>query len=127
MESGPPPPETGAPMRPNGNSVPQAGCIQPAFVRDQPGHPQHRPITCPVGHNTANPMSPARTVMRWCLGTRPPVGEEGEEVGGADASISIEVLWTGQILLASLRSHRTENPAPLAVQPKENRPPLDGR
>ena len=29
--------------------------------------------------------------------------------------------------ISSIRSHRTENPAPLAVQPKENRPPLDGR
>ncbi len=36
MESGWPPPETGAPVQPVGNSVPRAGCIQAAFVRYQP-------------------------------------------------------------------------------------------
>ncbi len=87
--------------------------------------------------------------------TRPPIDEEGEEIGCADGAVAVEVggaafarpptcqqreeigcayncvvikiprAW--QDLLDSLRSHRTENPAPLAVQPKENRPPLDGR
>ncbi len=35
IPSGWPPPETGAPVRPNENTVPQAGCIQTAFVEYQ--------------------------------------------------------------------------------------------
>ena len=60
-------------MRPNGSTIPQAGCIQPAFVRYQ--------------HRLANTL--VHACLRMCglasfLRTRPPVDEEGEETGDAD-------------------------------------------
>ena len=60
---------TGAPVRPVGNSLPQAGCIQAAFVGYQRLLANTRVLACLRMYGGA-------TVLR----TRPPVGEEGEEV-----------------------------------------------
>ncbi len=67
-------------MQPNGNSVPQAGYIQAAFVRYQRRLDNTRILASLVMYELA-------TVLR----TRPPIGEEGEEVGCADVAITVEV------------------------------------
>ena len=62
------------------NSLPQVGCIQAAFVRYQPRLANILILAC----------------SRMCekvtfLQARPPVGEEGEEVGCADVVVVVEV------------------------------------
>ena len=70
-----------SPMRPVENSVPQAGCIQPAIVRYQRLLANTRVLAC------LN-MYELTTVLR----TRPPVGEEGEQVVDADVAVTVEVV-----------------------------------
>ena len=63
-----------SPIRPVENSIPQAGYIQPAFVRYQRRLANIRVLA-------SLSMCELTTVLR----TRPPVGEEGEKVEDTDA------------------------------------------
>ncbi len=74
-----PPPETGAPVQPVGNRVPQAGCIESEFVR----HQRLLVNTLVLAYLT---MYDSPLVLR----TRPPVDEEGEQVGCADGAVAVE-------------------------------------
>ncbi len=67
-------------MRPVGNNIPQTGCIQAAFVRYQRRLANIRVLACLSRYESAA-----------FLRTRPPVGEEGEEVGRADGAITVEI------------------------------------
>ena len=67
-------------MQPVENSVPQAGRIQPAFVGPQRLLANIR-VLAPLS------MYELTRVLR----TRPPVGEEGQEVRCADGSVVVEV------------------------------------
>ncbi len=69
------PDSIGTLMRPNAASLPQAGCIQPAFVRYQ------RRLA-----NTHVLASRSMYGLTSVLRARSPVGEKGEEIGRADGA-----------------------------------------
>ena len=79
-------------MQPVENSLPQAGCIQAAFVRYQ--------------HRLA--LTLVLAFLRMCksasvLRTRPPVDEQGEEVGQSDGAVLVEIPQTNAVVVLRAR------------------------
>ncbi len=67
-------------MRPNGTSIPQAGCIQAAFVRYQRRLDNTRILA-------SLSLCESATVLR----TRSPTAEQHEEIGYAHSAVAVEV------------------------------------